>query len=435
VAPTAIPSAAELGLSSVRFTTLDSGVRVVTESIDSVRSAALGFYIGTGSGLETDREAGLSHLLEHMLFRGTDTLASHEIDELFDGMGAELNAGTGKESTSVYSRVLDVHLEEAFGVMADMVWRPALRDLETEREVVLEEIAMYEDDPQDKVFDVLGHATFGDHPLGRAIIGTADVISSIDRDGLAAFHARHYHPAQVVVAAAGSIDHDRIVELVRGSENSAGAGQARQTLTVPGPLTPQTVFFRKDTEQVHVALGGRGIARDDDRRFALRVLDTILGGTSSSRLFQEVREKRGLAYSVYSFAAQYAGSGQVGLYVGTRGENLREAMEVVAVELSRAADDPASERELARAKENAKGRYVLSLESTGARMNRLGSAVLADLPLLTDDEVLDRIDAVTLDDVRALARELFAPGTLSAAGIGPDEDAFREALSPLAVAA
>lgn len=400
-----------------------------------MRSAALGFFIGTGSGLEHDDEAGLSHLLEHMLFRGTDRLASHEIDELFDGMGAELNAGTGKESTSVYSRVLDVHLEEAFSVMADMVWRPALRDLETEREVVLEEIAMYEDDPQDKVFDVLGEAVFGDHPLGRAIIGRAPVISSVDRDGLAAFHRRHYRPPQVVVAAAGSIDHDRIVELVAASEGRVNGDGAPATVDpVPRPR-PQVRFVRKDTEQVHACLGGRGIPRDDERRFALRVLDTILGGTSSSRLFQEVREKRGLAYAVYSFTSLYAATGQVGLYVGTRGENLGPALEVVAAELERCAEDPASEAELQRAKENAKGRYVLSLESTASRMNRLGSATLAGLPILTDDEVLERIDAVTMDDVRELAAELYAPGSLSAAGIGPDEDAFRAALEPLGLEA
>jgi predicted Zn-dependent peptidase len=399
----------------------------------SVRSAALGFFIGAGSGLEDDREAGLSHLLEHMLFRGTDQLQSNEIDELFDAMGAELNAGTGKESTSVYSRVLDVHLEEAFGVMADMVWRPALRDLETEREVVLEEIAMYEDDPQDKVFDVLGAAVFGDHPLGRAIIGRADVISSISRDGLAAFHTRHYRPSDVVVAAAGSIDHEALVELVRRSE---GAGQRGAIeLPKPGPFAARSVFHRKDTEQVHVCLGGRGIPRDDERRFALRVLDTILGGTSSSRLFQEVREKRGLAYAVYSFTSMYAGAGQVGLYVGTRGDNLREAMKVVADELQRFAADPASEAELARAKENAKGRLVLSLESTAARMNRLGTAVLSGLPVLSVDEILERVDAVAMDDVRALAAELFEPGRLSAAGIGPEEDTFRAAIEPLAVAA
>ncbi len=400
-----------------------------------MRSAALGFFIATGSGLEHDDEAGLSHLLEHMLFRGTDRLASHEIDELFDGMGAELNAGTGKESTSLYARVLDVHLEEAFSVMADMVWRPALRDLETEREVVLEEIAMYEDDPQDKVFDVLGEAVFGDHPLGRAIIGRAPVISGVDRDGLAAFHRRRYRPPHVVVAAAGSVDHDRVVELVAATEGRGEGEGAAATLGPVPPLRPQVRFVRKDTEQVHACLGGRGIPRDDDRRFALRVLDTILGGTSSSRLFQEVREKRGLAYAVYSFASLYAGTGQVGLYVGTRAENLGPALEVVAAELRRCAEDPASEAELQRAKENAKGRYVLSLESTSSRMNRLGSAVLAGLPILSDDEVLERIDAVTMDDVRALAAELYAPGNLSAAGIGPDEDAFRAALEPLGLEA
>jgi predicted Zn-dependent peptidase len=399
----------------------------------SVRSAALGFFIGTGSGLEADGEAGLSHLLEHMLFRGTERLQSHEIDELFDGMGAELNAGTGKESTSVYSRVLDVHLEEAFAVMADMVWRPALRELETEREVVLEEIAMYEDDPQDRVFDVLGEAVFGTHPLGRAIIGRADVISTVSRDGLAGFHASRYRAPQVVVAAAGSVEHERVVDLVRASEG--GGPGARLDVAAPPAFAPRTIFHRKDTEQVHVCLGGRGIPRDDSRRFALRVLDTILGGTSSSRLFQEVREKRGLAYAVYSFVSLYAGTGQVGLYVGTRGDNLREALKVVGSELERFAADPATERELARAKENAKGRLVLSLESTASRMNRLGSATLAGLPLLSVDEVLERIDAVTIDDLRALAAELFAPGRLSAAGIGPEEDAFRGALEPVGVAA
>jgi predicted Zn-dependent peptidase len=335
--------------------------------------------------------------------------------------------------------VLDVHLDEAFGVLNDMVWRPALRDLETEREVVLEEIAMYEDDPQDKVFDVLGGAVFGDHPLGRAIIGRADVISSISRDGLSAFHARHYDPRQVVVAAAGSIDHDHVVELVRRGESPRSVGGAGTPAGVrpagPEPFAPQTVFCRKDTEQVHVTLGSRGIARDDERRFTLRVLDTILGGTSSSRLFQEVREKRGLAYSVYSFTAMYAGAGQIGLYVGTRGDNLREALAIVGTELERFAADPASEAELSRAKENAKGRYVLSLESTAARMNRLGSATLSGLPLLSDDEVLERIDSVALEDVRSLAGELFGETTYSAAGIGPDEDAFREALEPLRVAA
>jgi predicted Zn-dependent peptidase len=416
-----------------RLTELESGVRVVTEHMDSVRSVALGFWIGTGSSAEDVPEAGLSHLIEHMLFRGTERYGSLEIDQLFDSMGAELNAGTGKETTSVYARVLDVHLSEAFDVMADMVWRPRFDggELEQEREIVLEEIAMYEDDPQDKVFDVLGEAVFGDHPLGRAIIGRAEVVGGARPPALSGFHAARYVPGNVVVAAAGSVDHDALVELVR----AGGVERAGQPVPeLPGPPLgepPRVRFVAKETEQYHVCLGAPGLARDDERRFALRVLDNILGGTSSSRLFQEVREKRGLAYSVYSFQSMYAGTGQVGLYLGTRPDNVGRAMRVVADELERVRQDPASADELARSKENVKGRVVLSLESTAARMNRLGASVLAGLPLLSVDEVIERIDAVTLDDVAGLARELFVAERLSAAGIGADQAAFRRALEPV----
>jgi predicted Zn-dependent peptidase len=399
--------------------------------MDSVRSAALGFWIGTGSNYEDDHRAGLSHLLEHMLFRGTARYGSLEIDQLFDGMGAELNAGTGKETTSVYSRVLDVHLERAFDVMADMVWRPRIGedDLAQEREIVLEEIAMYEDDPQDRVFDVLGEAVFGTHPLGRAIIGRREVVAGTPAADLRAFHAARYGSRNVVVAAAGSVDHDRLVELVGhtlGDPPPPGGAVPAQTL--PSAHEARRRFFAKETEQYHVALGAPGIARDDERRFALRVLDGVLGGTSSSRLFQEVREKRGLAYSVYSFTSSYAGTGQIGLYLGTRPDNVATALNVVGEELERLLTDGVTAEELQRSKENVKGRVVLSLESTTSRMNRLGSSVLADMPLLTVDEVVERIDAVTLADVAALARELYAPDRLSAAGIGADEGLFRGAL-------
>jgi predicted Zn-dependent peptidase len=419
-----------------RLTELDSGVRVVTESMDSVRSVALGFWIGTGSVGEGDEEAGLSHLIEHMLFRGTARFGSLEIDQLFDAMGAEINAGTGKETTSVYSRVLDVHLERALDVMADMVWRPRFAgdDLENEREVVLEEIAMYEDDPQDKVFDVLGEAVFGGHPLGRAIIGRAPIIRAVQPDVLRDFHAARYVPGNVVLAAAGSVDHDALCSLAAGVLADRAGAALPVDPTPPSAQSAATRFVIKPTEQVHVCLGGRGVARDDDRRYAIRVLDTILGATSSSRLFQEVRERRGLAYAVYSFTSHYSGTGQVGLYLGTRGDNLAEAMRVVGAELERFAAEGPTEEELERAKENVKGRIVLSLESTSARMNRLGSSVLAGLPLLTVDEVIEKIDAVTLEDVHSLATEFFTPGVLSAAGIGPDEDAFRSALAPISAA-
>jgi predicted Zn-dependent peptidase len=415
-----------------RLSTLDSGVRVVTEAMPSVRSIALGFWIRTGSRDEHHEQAGISHFLEHLLFKGTDRFSSREIDEAFDAMGAEVNAGTGKETTSVYSRFLDGHLERAFDVLQDMVLRPAYPDIESERQVVIEEIAMYEDEPQDKVHDVLAEAIFGEHPLGRPIIGRADVISSVPVPDIAAWHDGRYVPGNIVVAAAGNLDHERIVELVKSA-----VGETRTVppgLVSPNGSAPALRFFQKETEQYHLCLGGPGIPRGDDRRFALRVLDTILGGSTSSRLFQEVREKRGLAYAVYSYASHYADSGQIAVYVGTRPDNVAEAMDVIGTELRRLHENGVSEEELERARENVKGRTVLSMESTLTRMNRLGSSILMGVPLLTVDEVLAAFDAVTLEDVAALARELYSPEDMSAAGVGADESSFRAALGAVAPA-
>ncbi len=417
-----------------RLTTLPSGVRIVTEAMPSVRSVSLGFWIGTGSRGESEEQAGLSHLLEHLLFKGTAKYGSLEIDQIFDAMGAELNAGTGKETTSVYARVIDQHLAEAFDVMADMVFRPSLTDIESERAVILEEIAMYEDDPQEKVFDVFGEAVFGEHPLGRAIIGRAPVIAHTPSNQIAAFHAARYLPGNVVIAAAGAIDHDALVELASERVPAEDGALAPPTEPSPPLTTAGRRFERKDTEQYHVCLGGVGLSRHDDRRFALRVLDTTFGGTTSSRLFQEVRERRGLAYAVYSFTSAYRDSGQVGLYIGTRGDNLVEAFAIVGTELARLRELAVTPEELERAKENLKGRVVLSLESTGARMNRLGSEVLAQAPLLSLDEVVERIDAVSVEDLEALVDELWAAQRLSAAGIGPDEERFEEAMSAVVAA-
>ena len=407
----------------------------MTEQVPSVRSVALGFWVRTGSRDESPAQAGLSHFLEHLLFKGTERFSSLEIDETFDAMGAEVNAGTGKETTSVYSRFLDRHLDRAFDVLQDMVLRPSYPDIDSERQVVIEEIAMYEDEPSDKVHDVLGAAIFGDHPLGRPVIGRAEVVGSVPVPDISAYHGARYVPSNLVVAAAGSIDHDRLVALV---ESAVGDGHAAASVAdpeaAPARVNPQLRFHAKETEQYHMCLGAPGLARGDDRRFALRVLDTILGGSTSSRLFQEVREKRGLAYAVYSYASQFLDSGQVGLYVGTRPDNVAEAMEVIGSELHRLCDEGVTGEELDRARENVKGRTTLSMESTPARMNRLGSSLLTGVPILTLDEVLARIDAVTIEDVHTLAGELFDPTRMSAAGVGASEETFRSALESVSPA-
>jgi len=269
------------------------------------------------------------------------------------------------------------------------------------------------------------------------VIGTAEVVGGVDREQLAAFHSARYLPQSIVIAAAGSIDHDALVAMTEaalaghGPAPAAGAAAAPPAEPRLPDFAPRVRFLEKETEQYHVCVGGEGIARDDERRFALRVLEGVLGATSSSRLFQEVRERRGLAYSVFSFSNLYAHTGEVGLYVGTRPENLGEALTVVAAELERCVEDPASEEELTRSRENLKGRVVLGLESTGARMSRLGASVLGEMPILPVNELIERIDAVSIEEVRELAAELFAPSRLSVAGVGPTEESFRAAIEPL----
>ena len=410
---------------------LDDGERVVTERLEGVRSVAIGFWIGAGSRDEDDARAGVSHFLEHLLFKGTRSYSAKEIAEIFDGVGGELNAATTREYTVVYARVMDEHLETALDVMTDMVFAPTLSDLDAEREVVLEEIAMYEDTPQELVHDLITEAVFGGHALGRPVIGSAEVVSRVTRRALSSYHRARYVGSNLVVAAAGSVDHGRLVDLCRRMAAKKAAPPARPPRARPllvTPPPPTAVFQRKDTEQYHVCLGAPGIARSDRRRFAASILDGILGGSASSRLFQEVREKRGLAYSVYTFASLYADTGELGVYVGTREENLATCLEIVAREIADVAAGGVGEVELRRAKENLKGRIMLSMESTASRMNRLGKSVITDSELLSLDRILADIEAVEADSVAQLAAALLAPERLSAAGIGPSEQRFAEAL-------
>jgi predicted Zn-dependent peptidase len=416
---------------AAQFSQLDSGVRVVTEEVPSVRSVALGLWVRTGSRNETPAQAGVSHFLEHLLFKGTERYSAIEISERFDGLGASVNAATGKETTHLHARFLDEHTEEVFDLLAEMLLAPTYPEVDSEREVVLEEIAMYEDEPQDRVHDVLAGAVFGEHPLGRRVLGEAEVIASIPVPEIADYHRLHYTGANVVVGAAGHLDHERIVALAeRLVSPPAGADGAAPA---DGEAAPRArlSFYPKDTEQYHICFGAPGIVRADERRYGLAVLDSIFGGSTSSRLFREVREKRGLAYSVGSYNEQYTDSGLVATYVGTREDNVEEACAVIGAELERLREEPVSAEELARAKENVKGRLVLSSESTAARMSRISRATLFDLPIESLDAMLAKVDAVTVGELSELASELYGAERLSAACIGREEDCFRKALAPV----
>ncbi len=416
--------------STHRVTTLDNGLRIVTENFPNVRSIALSIMIGVGSRNEELDQAGLSHFLEHLLFKGTDKYTSNEIDEYFDSIGAEVNASTNKEVTTVYARFLDRHLEGAFDHIAEMVMKSTFQDIDAERQVVIEEIAMYEDEPSDIVFDLLGRRVFGDTPLGRRIIGTEEVVGGVSVERIAAYRDSQYVPGNLVIAAAGAVDHDAIVELAK-SFGFDRPGSAPSFEAATPPATPSFGFFEKETEQVNVALGAPSIARGDDRRFALMILNTIFGSSTTSRLFQEVREKRGLAYSVYSYNQLYRDTGEVGLYVGTRPDRIAESIEIFSRELQHLVDEPATPDEFTRAKENLKGRTALSMESPMGRMMQIGGSTLFDVPILSLDEIEQKIDAVTMDDLHALAAEFYAPQRFNVAAVGADEAQIRSALTKL----
>ncbi len=409
---------------------LDSGERVISERVPSVRSVALGFWIGAGSRDETDAKAGVSHFIEHLLFKGSPSYSAQEIAEIFDGLGGELNAATSREHTMVYARVPDGHAQTALDVITEMVFAPSFTDIDSEREVVLEEIAMYEDTPQELVHDLFSEAVFGRHALGRPVIGTAQVISSVSRRVIGGYHRQMYAGGNVVIAAAGNVEHNKLVRMLDKAQSQqrppAGGPRVRRPLVKAPP--PGFRFARKDTEQYHVCIGAPGIARSDRRRFAASLLDSILGGSASSRLFQEIREKRGMAYSVYSFASQYTDTGLVGIYIGTRGENLGPCLEIAGEQLAQIAAGSLTPDELHRAKENLKGRIMLSMESTSSRMSRLGKSLITDTELLSLERIIAEIDGVESDEVAELAGLLLAPEKLSISGIGPSERVFRKAV-------
>jgi predicted Zn-dependent peptidase len=415
---------------TVRRTVLPNGLRVLTESIPAMRSVSFGVWVGVGSRDETPAQSGVSHFLEHLLFKGTNRRSALDISAEIEAVGGETNAFTTKEYTCYYARVLDADVPLAVDVVCDLIIDSVLAeaDVETERGVILEEIAMHDDEPGDEVHDLFAEAAFGKHPLGRQVSGTVDTISAMTRRQIQSFYRKRYTAPSIVVAAAGNLDHAAVVKLVKAAferserfTEDASAGVHRPGTPAVPVRTSQITIRSKDTEQAHVVLGGVGLHRDDERRFAMAVLNNVLGGGMSSRLFQQIREKRGLAYSVYSYTSQYADAGLYAVYAGCAPGKVDEVLELARDELAAVAAHGLEPAEIDRGKGMLKGSLVLGLEDTGSRMSRLGKGELLHRELLSVDELLTRVDAVTPDEVRAVASTLLG-GPLSLAVIGPFDD-------------
>ena len=406
----------------VRRTEFDSGLRVVTESLPELRSVTLGAWVGSGARDEAPEQWGASHFLEHLLFKGTETRSAREIAESIESVGGEMNAFTTHEQTVFYVRVPDTQLDTAFAVLGDVLWDPAFRpaDVESERQVILEEIGMRDDTPDDIVHELFAAALFPEHPLGREVLGSEESITGMARDEIAAYHAGHYRPSNIVFAAAGNLTHDRLMTLVstRFPDDSAlRPPRPRPESAVPQPVAVNT----RDTEQAHVVVGVRALSALDPDRYALTILNQVLGGGMSSRLFQEIRESRGLAYSVYSYQASFDDAGYLAIYAGTAPERLRETLGVINDEVARLCADGLSDIELAAAKGHLTGSLAMSLETSASRMRRLGRAESVERDVPTLDELVARIERVTVDDVSRVIDRVFRDAPRSLAVVGPHE--------------
>ncbi len=405
----------------VSRTVLDSGLRVVTEHLPELRSVTLGAWVGTGSRDESLPESGASHFLEHLLFKGSADRSARQIAEAVESVGGEMNAFTGQEETVFYVRVPDAHLGLAIEILADVLWRPAFRadEVESERQVILEELGMRDDTPDDLVHDLFSGAMFPEHALGRSVLGTDSSIEAMPRDDIARYHAAHYRPRNIVIAAAGNLRHDDLLALLETHSGVLeGDRPARDgsRLAPPQPL----VVLERPTEQAHVVVGTRALPQLDPDRYALTVLNQALGGGMSSRLFQEVREERGLAYSVYSYRGAFADTGMLAIYAGTSPERVHETLSVIHAELDRlTADGGLPARELDAAKGHLVGSIAMSLETSSSRMRRLGRSELIEGEIPALDEIVARIEAVGSDDVARVVERVITGRPRTLAAVGP----------------
>nr|WP_323746605.1 pitrilysin family protein [Catenulispora pinisilvae] len=422
----------------MRRTVLPGGLRVVTETMPSVRSVTFGIWTGIGSRDEHPEESGATHYLEHLLFKGTAKRSALEISAAIDAVGGEMNAFTAKEYTCYYARVLDTDLPLAIDVVCDLVTSALIRpeDVASERNVILEEMAMTEDEPADQIHDEFAYALLGDSPLGRPILGSVESVNALTRDTIAEYYHSHYTDDHLVVSAAGNLDHEVVVALVdQAFAQGRGSRDAGRRPVVPriggdcGVSHSGLRLVGKATEQTHVVLGVPGVARNDQRRYPLGILSTILGGGMSSRLFQEVREKRGLAYSVYSFSTHHADCGMFGVYAGCQPENFTEVLKICRDEVLKVADGGVTEEELQRGIGQVRGSTVLSLEDTGSQMTRIGKNELVYGEHLTIEELLERVESVTIEDVKEVAEEfLRQPQAVAVIGDYEDASSFEGAL-------
>ncbi len=408
----------------IRTEVLPSGLALATERMEDARSVCIGFWIGTGSRDEEESRAGSSHFLEHLLFKGTADRSASAIAEAVDEVGGDFNAFTTKEYTSFYIRLLAEHLPLGLDILSDIMWRPALRpaDLEAERQVILDEILMHADEPSDEAAEQSSALLFPDHPLGREVLGSHDSVTAMTADRIAEFFGHHYRPGNMVVAVAGDLEHGAVAEGV-GDRFAGSEGGGTPERWAPGDKVEPLAVIHRATEQTHLVLAARSVDRLDPQRYALAVVNHVLGGGLSSRLFQEIRERRGLAYSVWSERVAYQDAGSVSVGMGTAPEHVAEVLDIVSTELDRLGEEGITGRELAIAKGNLRAETLLACEDSGARMSRIGAGLLLHGEILTVDEVLARVEALTLDEVHAAATELVAaPRTLSVVGPFDESD-------------
>ncbi len=404
---------------------LPNGIRVVSETIPYVKSVTLGIWVGTGSRSEQEHNHGVSHFIEHLMFKGTASRSAKDIAETVDAVGGQLNAFTAKEHTCYYMKVLDTHFELAIDILSDMLLSSKFDkdDINREREVVLEEVNMYEDSPDELVHDIHLNKIWRDHPLGRNILGTVDAINRFDRSLVLEYYQNYYTPDNIVIAAAGNLTHAALVELADRYFGSL-KGTKQKEKSEPPMLIPSRTVYNKDTEQVHLCLGTISVPQHAPEIYAIHVLNNILGGGISSRLFQTIREERGLAYSVYSYQTNYSDTGLFTVYAGTRPGNAKQVSELILQNIAQLKNNGITEQDLCKTKDQLKGSLLLGLESSSSRMSRLGKMEITLGKFVTLDEVVAKIDRVSLNDLRMMTESIFDPRLMCFTALGPVDDSI-----------